>query len=322
MVQARRTAWQGQKITPISLNTGPFCVDGYAVSPITLNRVPCRDLALKSLDQLPPFSPVLTHLMASLADDDVSFAKLAAVIERDTVLSGNVLRLVNSALYGRRGTVSSVRAAVSILGLLKLRNFLLGLSVSKLWSRVKTPPTWSMSRFNDHAVSVAVLADLIAQRTSVDYAEGAFVAGLLHDLGRLMIAIALPAEYERIRQASVSSGREMDVCEQELIEVTHAELSLAALTRWNLPAPIQQAVLYHHHPELDPRCEGTSSSPLSRVLSIANCLVNSEGHSIHAEETTRNQMAEEILATIGLSEGAQRIMESFRTELSTMQASL
>lgn len=292
------------------------------MSPTALHRVLYRDQALKILDQLPPFSPVLNHLMASLADDDVSFAHLATVIERDTVLSGNVLRLVNSALYGRRGTVSSVRAAVSILGLNKLRNFLLGLSVSKLWARVKTPPSWSMSRFNDHAVAVAVLSDLLVQRATADYAEGAFVAGLLHDLGRLMIAVALPEEYERIRRLGVETGRDIESCEQEVIDVTHSALSLAALMRWNLPVPIQKAVLYHHHPALDPLRNSTTALPLSRVLAVANVVANGEGQSIGLDEIAPPQMVEQSLAELGLSDHAQRIMESFRNELQMIRASL
>jgi hypothetical protein len=131
---------------------------------------------MKSLDQLPPFSPVVNSLMASLADEDVSFAHLASVIERDSVLAGNVLRLVNSALYGRRGTISSVRAAVSILGLTKLRNYVLGLSVARIWAKAKTPPSWDMERFNLHGTAVAVLADLIVQKGPFDYPEGAFAA--------------------------------------------------------------------------------------------------------------------------------------------------
>ena len=93
------------------------------------------------------------------------------------MLSGNVLRLVNSALYGRRGTVSSVRAAVPMLGINKLRNYVLGISVARLWAKVKTPASWSMKRFNDHSVAVAVMADLLVQRIDVEYPEGAFIAG-------------------------------------------------------------------------------------------------------------------------------------------------
>src|SRR5450755_3884872 len=107
-----------------------------------------RDRALKALGQLPPFSPILNRLIASLAQEDVSFAKLADLIEKDTVLAGNVLRLVNSALYGLCGTVSSIRHAISLLGVGKLRNAMLSMSVSRMWSQLKTPPGWSMADFN------------------------------------------------------------------------------------------------------------------------------------------------------------------------------
>ncbi len=277
---------------------------------------------MRSLDQLPPFSPVLNHLIASLADDDVSFAKLANVIERDTVLSGNVLRLVNSALYGRRGTVSSVRAAVSILGLTKLRNFLLGLSVSKLWAKVKTPGGWSMSRFNEHAVSAALLADGIVQKIRVDYPEGAFVAGLLHDLGRLMIAISLPDEFDRILAVQRAGGQPLESCEAELLDVTHSELSAAALARWNLPGPIQKAVLYHHRPQLDPARGASSILPLSHALAAANEIANSLSHSITSEESAAARQAHEVLAAIGYPGSTDEMLAAFVSEKQAIQQNL
>src|SRR5215470_13616453 len=85
---------------------------------------------LGSLDKLPPFSPVLTRLLATLADEDVSFGTLAGIIETDAVLAGNLLRVVNSVLYGRPASINSVRHAVSILGSVKVRNMVLGLSVT------------------------------------------------------------------------------------------------------------------------------------------------------------------------------------------------
>ena len=72
----------------------------------TVSQASLRDKALEAMSKLPPFSPVLNKLMASLADEDVSFAELAALIEKDTILAGSVLRLVNSAFYARRGTVN------------------------------------------------------------------------------------------------------------------------------------------------------------------------------------------------------------------------
>src|SRR5947207_5494854 len=109
-----------------------------------------RDRILGALDKLPPFSPVLTRLLATLADEDVSFGELAAIIETDAVLTGNVLRVVNSPLYGRRSSITSVRHAVAILGAVKTRNLVLSLSLSKTWARSGVPRRWTMSQFNLH----------------------------------------------------------------------------------------------------------------------------------------------------------------------------
>jgi len=98
---------------------------------------------VKSLGQLPPFPAVLNKLLASLNDEDISYADVAQLIEKDAVLSANVLRLVNSAIYGRRGTITSITHAISILGINKLRNTVLGFSISRMWTQVKTPSSWS-----------------------------------------------------------------------------------------------------------------------------------------------------------------------------------
>ena len=286
------------------------------------NRASCRELAMRSLDQLPPFSPVLNGLMASLAEEDVSFARLAGLIERDTVLSGNVLRLVNSALYGRRGTISSVRAAVAMLGLNRLRNFVLGLSVSRMWARVQTPAGWRMDRFNEHSAAVAVFSDLIVQKADVDYPEGAFVAGLLHDLGQLMVAISLPEEYALIRRAC--SGRQIPIetLEQEHLEITHSELSAAALARWGLPLAIQKAVLYHHRSSDDPAGHGGGRIPLSRAVEIADLMANDRGYVVHEEDGQFGLPAAEALERLGIASHSDVLVGNFERELEAMRGSL
>src|SRR5437764_6641995 len=90
-----------------------------------------RDRVMGELDKLPPFSPVLTRLLATLADDDVSFGAMAGIIETDAVLAGNLLRVVNSPLYGRIAPINSVRHAVAIMGTTKIRNLWLVIGVSR-----------------------------------------------------------------------------------------------------------------------------------------------------------------------------------------------
>ena len=113
-----------------------------------------------------------------------------------------------------------------------------------------------MARFNMHSSACAILSDLLAQRLNVEYAEGAFVAGLLHDVGRLLIAMALPRENALILDGGRGAQRWpkwrrpilsiIEGCEQEVLGFTHAELSAEALKYWKLPEEIQIAVRDHH----------------------------------------------------------------------------
>ncbi|MCL4795478.1 MAG: HDOD domain-containing protein [Bryobacteraceae bacterium] len=277
---------------------------------------------MKSLDQLPPFSPVMNSLVASLAEEDVSFAHLASVIERDSVLAGNVLRLVNSALYGRRGTVSSVRAAVSMLGLTKLRNYVLGLSVARIWARAATPPDWEMERFNRHGTAVGVLADLIVQKGRFDYPEGAFAAGLLHDLGRLMVAISLPEEHERISQAYAQSSEPLETHVQAVLDVTHAELSSLALQRWSIPQPIQRAVLYHQRGDGGQGISMAGQHPLSLALRAADQIANHRELGIHPLDGRFGLSPVEALAALGLDAHAGQVMEEFEIDYAALRETL
>jgi HD-like signal output (HDOD) protein len=276
-----------------------------------------RERAIRSLRELPPFSPILNRLLASLADEQVSFVKLGDLIEKDTVMSGNLLHLVNSALYARRGSINSVRHALSLLGINKLRNAVLGMSITRMWNQVRTPPSWSMARFNMHSSAVAILSDLLAQRLNVPYAEGAFVAGLLHDVGRLLIALGLTEEYGRILQIHESEGKPLLICEMQVIGITHCELSAKALETWNLPEPIQNAVLYHHDPASDP--SAPSEVTLSRVLNAANQYVNSTGVSILKK--CQDSADATLVESLGFPDDKlQSILSDYNTEFDAMSA--
>jgi HD-like signal output (HDOD) protein len=269
-----------------------------------------RAKALRGIGQLPPFSPILNRLLASLADENVSFARLADLIEKDTVLAGNVLRLVNSALYGLRGTINSVRHAVSIMGLTKLRNTAMSLSVSRIWTQAPAPREWSQATFNQHAVAVAILADLLVQRLEADYAEGAFAAGLLHDIGLLLIAISLPREYEQIRQACHATGRPVEECEVDAIGFEHGELSAAVLERWNLPAPIQEAVRSRSAPKA-PKDRAVS---LGEILAIGGRVAGCMGIAVQQWAPAEQCDPRDALAQAGLENVSDTLLDEFARE--------
>jgi putative nucleotidyltransferase with HDIG domain len=259
---------------------------------------------MKSLGRLPPFSPLLHRLMGELALDAVSFKKLADLIEGDTVLASNVLRVVNSSLYGMQAKVNSVRHGVSMLGVGNLRNIVLTLSVSQLWNRIPTPAGWSMQHFNRHSTAVAMLADLVALETNADYAEGAFTAGLLHDMGKLLIAIALPEEFMEINRLTEANWSEEGAHEEAILGLSHADLSAAALTHWNLPAPIVEAVRRHHAPPAEGRLA------LSSVLYVADRTANQLGVGCRAAVTAGGDPTE-FLNQIGLADEAETLLGEF-----------
>jgi len=273
--------------------------------------------ALGALGKLPPFSPILNKLLASLAGEDVSFSKLGDLIEKDTVVAGNIIHLVNSALYARRATITSVRHALALLGMDKVRNTLLGMSISRMWSQVKTPPVWSMVRFNRHSAAVAILSDQIASRTQAVYPEGAFVGGLLHDLGRLLIAVGLPDEFTRLVKLHEQSERSWTECELELLGFTHAELSAEALEKWRFPQEVQLAVRDHHHP---PAFQAGGAIPLSAVINAANQYVNSTGESIVASKLVAAEDAGAIAALGIPEEKIGPLLVDFKAEHAAMAA--
>ena len=273
--------------------------------------------ALSALGKLPPFSPILNKLLASLAGEDVSFSKLGDLIEKDTVVAGNIIHLVNSALYARRATITSVRHALALLGMDKVRNTLLGMSISRMWSQVKTPPVWSMARFNRHSAAVAILSDQIASRTQAVYPEGAFVGGLLHDLGRLLIALGLPDEFTRLVKLHEQSERSWTECELELLGFTHAELSADALEKWKFPDQVQIAVRDHHRP---PAFHAGGTIPLSAVIDAANQYVNSTGDSIVASKLVGAEDAGAIAALGIPEEKITPLLADFKAEHTAMAA--
>ena len=256
--------------------------------------------------------------MASLAMEDVSFAKLADLIEKDTVLAGNILKLVNSALYSLPGTVNSVRHAVSLLGVNKLRNATLSMSVARMWKQVKTPSGWSMASFNLHAAGVAILADLLAQKLHVEYAEGAFAAGLFHDLGWLLVALGCPDEFKQITLLCGHGERWASEYELQVLGVSHADLSADALAVWNLPEPIQSAVRFHKTPELDPAAGRGDRFALSRVINVADQYLEGMGSTVSIYETSRDE-APNLPDALGLGVGLATILEQFEAEFAAIK---
>jgi HD-like signal output (HDOD) protein len=287
------------------------------VAAVTLTQRNLREKAFQALNQLPPFNPTLNKLMATLAKEDVFFSEVASVIERDTVLAGNVLKLVNSALYARSGTVNSVRNAVVILGLNKLRNLALSLSVTRMFKQMHGSRSWSQAAFNLHSVAAAIMADELAQHVTVNYPEGAFTAGLLHAVGKLLIAVGIPEQFEEILILYQNSGNlTMEAAEEQIIGCRHVDLASRALAYWNLPADIQSAVARQCRP---PGASATKWE-LGSLLFVAHHVINRLDAMIRPCASLTEGSAERVLAQYGLGARSARIIADYKAEFETMRS--
>jgi HD-like signal output (HDOD) protein len=138
-----------------------------------------------------------------------------------------------------------------------------------------------MTRFTTHSAACGILADILAQRLRVSCAEAAFAAGLLHDLGHILIAVGLPAQHEKILKLRLADGLDGVESENEVLGFAHPELSAEGLEHWKLPQPVRTAALFHHSSAQDQSAE-RGEIPLSRVIEAANNYLNSTSISIFA----------------------------------------
>jgi HD-like signal output (HDOD) protein len=243
--------------------------------------VSIRETTLKSLDRLPKFSPMLAQLLARFTQRNCDANALAEVVEKDALLSAQVLRLANSASLGRKRPIHSVKHAIALIGVGPMRRFALGSSLSNIFSRSKTVPGFSVTRFNLHSVATATLVEILADDLPIHHSENAFISGLLHDIGKMLIAVSLHQEYQTILELAAVSRMPVSQCEREILGTDHAELSGIAIARWELPEPVRWAGFYHHEFEKEDRLfEAHDKLNLTTVVSRANDFVNYLGMSV------------------------------------------
>jgi HD-like signal output (HDOD) protein len=231
------------------------------------------------VDQLPKLSPLTMQMLRALAKPNCSVGELAEIASKDATLSARILRTANSASFGRLQPITSVRHAISIQGISLLRKFALGASISRLFSFSKGSDLFSMLRFNLHSVAVGTLLDVLAEELPLENADQALIAGMLHDVGELVIAVNCPKEYGQVLSLAAVTGESQVACERKVLGVDHAELSALAVLRWRLDDGLAHSIALHHEEEVKP---GQNKLRLSTAIKRADEFVDALGISILA----------------------------------------
>ncbi len=210
--------------------------------------------------QLPYEPTLLPELFAGTAkDSSASLDSIAALVNRSQGLAAQVLRRANSAYYGLRSEISSLTRALQVLGLNEVRALILGLGLTGLFHRLKLPPSFPLREIWAHQVLTAHIAHDMALFAQGQPARPAFApappdelyaAGLLHDLGKAVIASRCPEDWQAITDLAAREKLPFHVAEEAYWGLDHSVVGARILSFWQLPARLTELVGWHHAPLL------------------------------------------------------------------------
>jgi putative nucleotidyltransferase with HDIG domain len=209
---------------------------------------------LDEIVTLPSAPTVLLRITKIIEDPAAPFDNIAEAISADPSISMKVLRLANSAYYGVRQRVGSLSHAISLLGLKVIKNLVLTATVFRALSSSgpEKRPLFSREQFWLHCLGTGLIARILARSASGEPAvdpEEAFAAGLLHDVGKIILEQHAHKKFEQALEKSAASGTPLYACEQEIIGVNHAVIGGKLAEKWNLPKGLVRAISYHHSVE-------------------------------------------------------------------------
>jgi len=199
-----------------------------------------------TLCKLPSFPPVATRLLQALSKEDVAIRELTLLISSDVAFSGEILRLANSTLVGLEAQVDSLTHAVLLLGLTRVRSLAMTVAIMKGYLK-GVLKSETLRRCWSHSLSCAFLAEEMAPACGADK-DYAYTAGLLHDIGRLSILAAYPAEYTNLLRVAEDNSFDVLECERQLFDIDHCEAGRWLAGQWRLPPEFGDILGRHHHP--------------------------------------------------------------------------
>lgn len=224
---------------------------------------------LTQIDTLPSMPAIYFEITEELSSQNASIQNVGKIISRDIALTSKVLQLVNSAYFSLPRHVSSPEHAAILLGLDIIKSLVLVVQIFKKFKLSGMPNKFFETLWH-HNLMTSKIAKSIAKNETEDQKiiDNSFMAGLLHDCGKLVLASNFPERYKDIIEKSNGQWDSLWRIEGESLGVTHAEIGAYLMELWGLPAPIVEALAFHHSPSM---CGETRFSPLTAVY-IANTL--------------------------------------------------
>jgi putative nucleotidyltransferase with HDIG domain len=223
------------------------------------------DQVVKRVRDLPALPSIVLDLISSFEREDVDVTTLAEKISRDQALSAKTLRLANSSFYGLPAKVKTVKQAIVVLGFDSARAVAVASSVMDSFGGSKCRQI-DVASFWRHSIAAALCAKSLARHANLDQ-DYAFIAGLLHDIGRLVLASGFPEDYAQVIDYCEREDVTLGEAELHLLGVDHQRIGQMLAEAWKFPAVIQRAIGHHHSPA------GADLGNVPGVVHAANAMV-------------------------------------------------
>ncbi len=226
---------------------------------------------VENIGTLPTVPGVLKRLSGIIEKPRITLVEISAFISNDPALTTKILKMVNSAIYGFPGRIASVSHATMLLGLNVIKGLLLGVSVFELMQK-------TMNGLYEHSLACAIASRVIAQKKGLKEPEEISVAGLLHDIGKVILMLEFQTEYEAAMNEAQTKGISIFEAEKNQFNATHANVGSWLAEKWRFPRSLIEVIEFHHRPAL------AKNAPLeTAIVHMADILVRARGFGFAGE---------------------------------------
>lgn len=269
------------------------------------------DQLLGNLERLPSFPDIVHKVLQMVRDPDADFQAIAKEISKDLGLTSDILRISNSAYYHPSREIRSVHEAIVILGLKTVKDIVM---VSAARGILKQPVTGYRLEERDmwdHCIVVASLASKIAgDRKTKTPVDVAFTAGLLHDVGKVVLSQVFRKAYLQISmETKQNPNQRFTELEKKYMGYNHSEVGAILLKKWNFPSELVEATLYNYMPE-----KAKVNPELTNLIHVANWITLSAGIGVDAGGLS-DHLSTDAVAALGLTDADIRAYYEYLPEL-------
>ena len=233
-----------QQAVPSSLTESPEI--GAVIPQAPADASDRIQLLIDKIEELPPMPSLVFQIHELLADPDFSMDKLVDLIGQDQSLVAKLIKVSNSVLYGGAGEVGSLRQALTRLGTRTVKSLVLATSTRAFFSKKQSATGISSQLLWQHSVECGLAARRVAQSAGYSDPDEAFVGGVLHDIGKLVMLLKLPDEYRKIQKMKKSGDTHELTLESEVLGCDHAEIGDKLMKKWKMPPGLNACVQMHH----------------------------------------------------------------------------